>query len=298
MSRSPTGRPAISPTAKNWPIDSTAMITITRTIASTAITSNRGAPWCSGAWSPSQPAVPDPGRSRPGPRRPPPGCPRPAPAAPRPRRGTPGEPVEQQDDAEGDGGQPQVHRGAEPGGARVPAAHLPGGHPHQRHPDDGDDGAGDQRREEAHQATEEGRDEEEHRPGRDHRAEDRGQPGLGPARRRPDGDQRGHGRRRHALHHRQPYADARQAHRLEQGGDAAGHQGRVDQGGGVGGPEPQPFGDQQRHDHGAGCRRQGRAGGRGRRSATRRAPPRPGRGPHGSGAGPGSGAAGWSVGCS
>ena len=91
------------------------------------------------------------------------------------------EPVDEQDEQEGQPGQADVGRGAEVVGAG-PAGRPTHGHREQRDADHGDDRAGDHRREEVDEPVEHRREQEADDPGDQDRTEDRREAGGAAAR--------------------------------------------------------------------------------------------------------------------
>ena len=133
-----------------------------------------------------------------------------------------------------------------PGERRQAAARPVDADAHQRDADHDDDGAGHHRRKQRQHSADERRDHDAEDAGHDHRTVDAEQADLGIAR---HGEHRRHRGEGDAHHHRQPDADAREADRLDQGGDAAGEQVGVDQHGDLLRRQAECPADDQRHRH-------------------------------------------------
>ncbi|MCY1173711.1 hypothetical protein D9M73_138850 [compost metagenome] len=135
------------------------------------------------------------------------------------------ETVHQQDGAQHQGGDGQVDRRAELSGAGTAASPVHG-HGEQRQTDRGDDRAGHQRREEAHDLGHEWGDEHAEETGGDGRAEDPLQADTGHA---GHGDHAADGGETGAHHHRHANAHGADADGLDDGGDAGNQQVGIDQ---------------------------------------------------------------------
>lgn len=160
--------------------------------------------------------------------------------------GASAEALDEQDDDEGEGGQRQVLHGAEVVGGGVAALRPGDRHRHEGDADEGDDHAGDERREEAQQSAEEGADRQAEGSGDEHRPVDRGElvsgrTGLGDGEHRRDPGGGG------GVDEGEPVAgEAAETDGLQDGGESGDQEARRDEPGHSGGVQADGLADDQR----------------------------------------------------